>query len=93
MISSQWELQILEYDSSFALFETNDGGCSHNIFTCLFSIHNKISLSHHKQVCLMRLYFETYFSHHQAAQMIMPCIFTENMQIWTEPIELPDLDG
>ena len=25
-----------------------------NIFTCLFSVHNTISLSRHEQVCLMR---------------------------------------
>ena len=34
-----------------------------NIFTCLFSVHNTISLSRHEQVCLMRLRFERYFSH------------------------------
>ena len=33
-----------------------------NIFACLFSVHNTISLSHHEQVCLMRLRFERYFS-------------------------------
>ena len=37
-----------------------------NIFACLFSAHNIISLSRHEQVCLMRLRFERYFSHHQA---------------------------
>ena len=26
-----------------------------NIFPCLFSVHNTISLSRHEQVCLMRL--------------------------------------
>ena len=34
-----------------------------NIFACLFSVHNTISLSRHEQVCLMRLRFERYFSH------------------------------
>ena len=29
-----------------------------NIFACLFSVHNTISLSRHEQVCLMRLRFE-----------------------------------
>ena len=29
-----------------------------NIFACLFSIHNTISLSHHEQVCLSGLHFE-----------------------------------
>ena len=29
-----------------------------NIFACLFSVHNTISLSCHEQVCLMRLRFE-----------------------------------
>ena len=27
-----------------------------NIFACLFSVHNTISLSRHEQVCLMRLH-------------------------------------
>ena len=29
-----------------------------NIFACLFSVHNTISLSRHEQVCLMRLRFD-----------------------------------
>ena len=37
-----------------------------NIFACLFSIHNIISLSRHEQVCLSGLRFERYFSHHRA---------------------------
>ena len=37
-----------------------------NIFTCLFSVHNKISLSRHEQVRLTRLRFKRYFSHHRA---------------------------
>ena len=28
-----------------------------NIFACLFSVHNTITLSRHEQVCLMRLRF------------------------------------
>ena len=36
-----------------------------NIFTCLFSVHDTISLSSHEQVCLIRLRFERYFSHYQ----------------------------
>ena len=31
-----------------------------NIFACLFSVHNTMSLSRHEQVCLMRLRFERY---------------------------------
>ena len=38
-----------------------------DIFACLFSIHNTISLSCHEQVCLSGLRFERYFSHHWAA--------------------------
>ena len=30
-----------------------------NIFACLFSVHNRISLSLHEQVCIMRLRFMT----------------------------------
>ena len=37
-----------------------------DIFACLFSIHNIISLSCHEQVCLSGLRFERYFSHHRA---------------------------
>ena len=37
-----------------------------NIFACLFSIHNTISLSRYEQVCLSGLRFERYFSHHRA---------------------------
>ena len=37
-----------------------------NIFACLFSVPNTISLSRHEQVCLMRLRFERCFSHHRA---------------------------
>ena len=35
-----------------------------DIFACLSSIHNIISLSCHEQVCLSGLRFERYFSHH-----------------------------
>ena len=35
-----------------------------DIFACLFSIHNTISLSCHEQVCLSWPRFERYFSHH-----------------------------
>ena len=37
-----------------------------DIFVCLFSIHNTISLSCHEHVCLSGLRFERYFSHHRA---------------------------
>ena len=37
-----------------------------NIFACLFSINNTISLSCHEQVCLSGLHFERYFCHHPA---------------------------
>ena len=51
-----------------------------NIFACLFSIHNTISLSCHDQVCLSKLRFERYFSHHQGMWMIMSHIFKGNMR-------------
>ena len=38
-------------------------GIHKDIFACLFSIHNTISLSCHEQVCLSELRFERYFSH------------------------------
>ena len=37
-------------------------GIRKNIFACLFTIHNTISLSRHEQVCLSGLRFERYFS-------------------------------
>ena len=37
-----------------------------NIFACLFSVYNRISLLRHEQVHLMRLSFDRYFSHHRA---------------------------
>ena len=37
-----------------------------DIFACLFSIHNTISLSCHELVCLSELRLEKYFSHHRA---------------------------
>ena len=37
-----------------------------DIFACLFSIHNTVSLSCHEQVCLSGLRFERYFPHHRA---------------------------
>ena len=37
-----------------------------NVYACLISIHNTVSLSRHEQVCLSRLRFERYFSHHRA---------------------------
>ena len=36
-------------------------GLRKNIFACLLSVHNTISLSRHEQVCLSRLRFERLF--------------------------------
>ena len=41
-------------------------GIRKNIFACLFSNHNTISLSRHEQEFLSGLRFERYFSHHRA---------------------------
>ena len=38
-------------------FAYKEGLIRKNIFACLFSVHNTISLSRHEQVCLMRLRF------------------------------------
>ena len=38
-------------------------GIHKDIFACLFSIDNTISLSCHEQVCLSGLRFERYFFH------------------------------
>ena len=61
-----------------------------NIFTCLFSIHNTISLSRHEQVCLIRLPFARYFSHHRATYLIMSRMFKGNMQTFVETIKFAD---
>ena len=42
-----------------------------NIFACLFSVHNTISLSRHEQVCLMRLRFERSISRNVASLNIL----------------------
>ena len=42
-----------------------------NIFACLFSVHNIISLLSHEQLCpLLRLLFERNFSHHRANKLV-----------------------
>ena len=72
-----------------------NGRIRNNIFACLFSLHNIISLSRHEQVCeakFVRLSFERYFSNYRATQMVMSNIFKQNMRSWTETIELADLD-
>ena len=53
----------------YSTFKDNIWGLRKNIFACLFSVHNTISLSRHEQVCLMRLRFERYFSHHRDPMM------------------------
>ena len=41
-----------------------------NIFACLFSVHNTISLSRHEQTCSIRLLFERFFSYHR--EILLP---------------------
>ena len=70
MFSPSNELFIL-VSTDFSLVKVTPYCLNHNlirknIFACLFSVHNTISLSRHEQVCLMRLRFERYFSHHRA---------------------------
>ena len=52
-----------------------------NIFGCLFSVHNKISLSGHEEVCLMRLRFWTYFSRYQDGRSISRNVASLNILI------------
>ena len=40
----------------FSLIKQLFIGIRKNIFACLFSVHNTISLSRHEQVCLMNKY-------------------------------------
>ena len=49
-------------------------GIRENIFACLFSVHNRISLSCHEQVCVIRMRFERYFSHHHYYSIISKII-------------------
>ena len=51
--------------TSFTSKQPIKKGIRKNVFACLFSIHNTISLSRHEQVCLSGLRFERYFSHHR----------------------------
>ena len=48
-----------------------------NIFACLFSIHNTISLSRHEQVYLSGLRFERYFPDHRGTWKIMSAYLKE----------------
>ena len=61
--------EILETDGEVTddlVIETVSTSICKNIFACLFSIHNTISLSRHEQVCLSRICFERHFSPHWA---------------------------
>ena len=58
--------QTLAFTIHGKIFRKYKKAIRKNISACLFSVHNTISLSPHKQVCLVRLRFERYFSHHQA---------------------------
>ena len=42
-----------------------------NIFACLISAHNTISLSRHEKVCLIRLRLERYFSDYRALNKLI----------------------
>ena len=42
-----------------------------NIFACLFSAPNTISLSRHEKVCLISLRLERYFSDHWALNKLI----------------------
>ena len=53
--------EVLSLSKAFIGWKLNP--VRNNIFAYLFSIHNTISLSRHKQVCLSGLRFERYFSH------------------------------
>ena len=63
-----WKNIKSEYNNKIFTSTWNDE--RKNIFACLFSVHNTISLSRHEQVCLMRLRFKRYFSHHRALDLI-----------------------
>ena len=61
-----------------------------NIFACLFSIHNIISLSRHKQVCLSGLHFERYFSHHQE-KYLSKCSPLKHTCSWCDQLIIAEL--
>ena len=71
--SSNEKYPVVTFQERRFWFSYNDFVCCEkqviirkDIFACLFSIHDTISLSCHEQVCLSGLRFERYFSHHQA---------------------------
>ena len=48
----------IESPSAIKLYNKNKNNIHKDIFACLFSIHNTISLSCHEQVCLKEQYCE-----------------------------------
>ena len=59
-------------ESTFALYELILQGIyiwhkvgQKDVFACLFSVHNTISLSSHEKLWLIRLRLQRYFSHHR----------------------------
>ena len=63
---SSFEYKIRGVDLTDMRLISNLLNIRKNIFACLFSVHNTISLSRHEQVCLIRLSFKKYLSHHRA---------------------------
>ena len=63
---SSFEYKIRGVDLTDMRLISNLLNIRKNIFACLFSVHNTISLSRHEQVRLIRLSFKKYLSHHRA---------------------------
>ena len=63
---SSFEYKIRGVDLTDMRLISNLLNIRKNIFACLFSVHNTISLSRHEQVGLIRLSFKKYLSHHRA---------------------------
>ena len=55
-----------------------------NMFACLFSVNNTISLSRHEEVCFIMLCFERYSSEH----LIKHTYSLRNSAILPQPIQM-----
>ena len=58
-VAAPWQIYQRRTLAFFNLLKTNDENKKYalrkNHFACLFSVHNKVSLSCHEQVCLLGL--------------------------------------
>ena len=60
-----------------------------NMFACLFSVNNTISLSRHEEVCFIMLCFERYSSEHLSKRSLIKYTCSlRNSAILPQPIQM-----